>query len=116
MHHGADHSHEGSVDDGSRPHRLEDFGLAGDSPLDIDVVVVSDQPRRPADLLHHGIARIDAEAALDADKLSTVANVDTGRTDRHTLVAVDAVADFLAERPQDKDKQHQTTQHTAVVL
>ena len=68
--------------------------------LNIDVVVVADQAGRPADLLHHGVAGIDAEAALDAAELGAIADIDAGRTDGDALIAVDAVAGLLAERAQ----------------
>ena len=60
--------------------------------LDVDVGVVGDQPRRPADLGHHGVAGVDAQPALDAAEIGAVADVDAGRADMHALQAVDAVA------------------------
>ena len=65
-------------------------------PLDVDVGIVGDQPRRPADLRHDGVAGIDAEPALDAAEIGAVADVDAGRTDRDALVAVDAIAGRLS--------------------
>ena len=60
--------------------------------LDVDVGVIGDQPRRPTDLRHHGVAGVDAQAALDAAEIGAVADVDPGRTDVHALQTVDAVA------------------------
>ena len=86
------------IDDRAGPDDAVDGRLAGLTPLDIDIVVVSDQAGFPADLLHHRIAGIDAQAALDTTQLRAVADIDACRTDRDTLIAVDAVADSFAER------------------
>ena len=77
-----------------------DRRLAGLAALDVDVVVVADQPLRPADLGHDVVAGVDAEPALDAFELRAVADVDAGRADRDALIAIDAVADLLAVRAQ----------------
>src|SRR5208282_213801 len=50
------------------------------------------------DLLHHGVAGVDAEAALDAAKLRAFANIDAGGADGDTLHAVDAIAGGFAVR------------------
>ena len=60
QHDGADGSDHRAIDDGARPDDTIDRRLAGLTPVNIDVVVVSDQPGFPADLGHHGIAGIDA--------------------------------------------------------
>src|SRR5450631_4097736 len=74
--------------------------ISGLPAVDIDVVVVPDQAGFPADLLHHGIAGIDAEAALDAVELRAVADIDPGRADGNALIAIDAVAGGFAGCPQ----------------
>ena len=85
------------------PEWLEDFRFCPAMPsLDIDVVVVSYQAGRPTDLLHDGVAGIDAEPALNAAELGAIANVDASRANRHALVAVDAVAD--ASHPATADR------------
>src|SRR5208282_6859519 len=91
---------DAAIDDGARPHDTVDRRLAGLPAMDVDVVVIADQAGFPADLLHHGIAGIDAQAALDAFELRAVADVDAGRTDRDALITIDAVADMLAESTQ----------------
>ena len=100
QHDRADRGDQGGVDDGARPHDAVDRRLAGLTALDVDVVVVADQAGFPADLRHHGIAGIDAEAALDAVELRAVTDIDAGRTHRDALIAIDAVAGDSAERPQ----------------
>ena len=59
---------------------------------EILVGVVGDEPDRPADLRHHGVAGVDAQAALDAVHLQPVTDVDAGRAGGDALAAVDAVA------------------------
>src|SRR5947209_6765994 len=95
-HHGTDNDDQGCIDGGTRTERFEDFLLSGDPALDIDVVVVADQACLAADLFHHRIASVDAKSALDAAELGSITDIDAGGTDRHALVAVDAVADLLA--------------------
>src|SRR5262249_47780143 len=73
-----------------------DFRLSLLSALDVDVVVIGDQPRRTADLGHDGVAGVDAQAALDAIHLRAVADVDPSWADRNALITIDAVADGLA--------------------
>src|SRR5216684_3069340 len=90
----------GAVDDGARPDDTEDFRLAGLPAVNIDVVVVPDQAGFPADLLHDGIAGIDAQAALDAVELRAVTDIDPGRADGNALIAIDAVAGGFAGCPQ----------------
>ena len=63
---------------------------------DVDVGIVGDQTRRPADLRHHRVASVDAQPALDAAEIGTAADIDAGRTDVHALQAIDAVAGRLA--------------------
>ena len=46
-------------------------------------------------LRHHGIAGVDAKAALDAVHLCAVANIDASWAHRHALIAIDAIADLL---------------------
>src|SRR5262249_57895111 len=63
-----------------------------------DLVCVSvegNEPARPVDPVHDLIAGIDAEAAADALQLQPVADVDSGRADRHASAAVNAVAPAL---------------------
>jgi hypothetical protein len=45
-----------------------------------------------ADLTHFGVASVDAQAALDATKLNSIANIYSSRADINALVAIDAVA------------------------
>ncbi len=68
--------------------------------LDVEVGVVGDQPRRAAELRHHRVAGVDAQAALDAAEIGAVADIDAGRADVHALQAVDAVAGRRALRAQ----------------
>src|SRR5690606_18424032 len=56
------------------------------------VRVVGDQAGRTFDLAHHLVARVYAQAALDAFELQPLANVDALRTHDDALLAVDAVA------------------------
>src|SRR6266576_3047279 len=100
QHERANAGDHGGVDDGARPDEAENFRLAGLPAVNIDIVVVSDQAGFPADLLHHGIAGIDAQAALDAAELSAIADIDSSRTDGDALIAIDAVAGGFARCPQ----------------
>ena len=52
--------------------------------------------RGAPDLAHDGVAGIDAQAALDAAELNSVANIDPGGADIDALMAIDAVAGGLA--------------------
>ena len=84
QHDRADGRDHGGIGDGARPHDAVDRRLAGLAPVDVDVVVVADQPGFPADLGHHGVAGIDAQAALDAVELRPVADIDpVGQTATH---------------------------------
>src|SRR4029078_13188112 len=99
-HDAADRGDDRAVDHGAGPDDAGDRRLAFLAALYVYVVVVADQPLRPADLGHDVVAGVDAEPALDAFELRPVADVDAGRADRDALIAVDAVADLLAERAQ----------------
>ena len=66
--------------------------LALRAPLDVVVRVVGDQAARQADALHHVVAGVDAERAIDAFELIAVADVDAHRAGGDALVAVDAMA------------------------
>ena len=80
------------IHDGSDANDLMDRSLARNPPRQIDLAVIGNQPRRPADLLHDGVAGIDAQPALDAFELRAVADIDAGRADIHALPAIDAIA------------------------
>src|SRR3954454_21610310 len=99
-HDATDRRDDRAVGDGASPDDAVDRRLAFLAALDVDVVVVADQPLRPADLGHHVVAGVDAEPALDAFELRSIADVDAGRTHGDALITVDAVADLLAERAQ----------------
>ena len=83
--------------------------------IDIEVGVVGDQPRGPADLGHDGVAGVDAQPALDAAELRAVADVDAGRADVHALQAVDAVAGGQALAPQRRAFLHRAARLAAIV-
>ena len=104
------------VGDGARPHDAIDRRLAVLAPVDVDVVVVTDQAGFPADLRHHGVAGVDAEAALDAVELGSVADVDAGRAHGDALIAIDAVADRFAERAQLVRLLQRRARFTAIVF
>src|SRR5262249_23630057 len=74
------------------------------------------QPRRPANLVHHGVAGVDAEAALNASELCAIPNVDAGWADSHTLIAIDAIASLLTERTQVYCLLDRTARLAAVVF
>src|SRR6266700_6265808 len=112
----ADDGDDGAVDDRARTDDTVDLRLAFAAPLDVDVVVVPDQALRPADFLHHGVAGIDAEPALDAFELRTVADIDAGRADRDALITIDAIADLLALRAQFRGLFHREAGLTPIVL
>src|ERR1700694_616743 len=99
-HKGADACDRGAIDDGARPDDAIDFRFPGLATLNIDVVVIADQPGFPADFPHHGIAGIDTQTALDAAELRAIADIDPGWTDGNALIAIDAVADGFAKGPQ----------------
>ena len=99
-HKGADACDHGAIDDSTRPDDAIDFRFPGLATLNIDVVVVADQPGFPADFLHHGIAGINAQTTLDTAELRAIADIYSCRTDGNTLVAIDAVADGLAKGAQ----------------
>src|SRR5207302_4796594 len=98
--HAADRNNQRDIKQRARPHRPEHVGLADRAALDVDLGVIGDQPRRPANFRHHGIAGVDAQAALDAAEARAVANVDPGRAHGDALVAVYAIADALAAVPR----------------
>ena len=51
--------------------------------LAVDIGVIGDQARGAPDLAHDGVAGIDAQAALNAAELNSVANIDPGGADTH---------------------------------
>ncbi len=53
---------------------------------------IADEPARVLHLVHHGVARIHAEAAADAFVLQAVADVDAHGADLHAQRAIDAIA------------------------
>ena len=75
-------------------------GLPSLPALDVDVGVVGDQAGGRPIFVHHRVAGVDAQAALDAAEIGAVADIDAGRADMHALQAVDAVAGRLALRAQ----------------
>src|SRR5690606_26377340 len=80
------------IDEDARADQAIDRRLPGRSRLLVRQSVDRDQSPRAPDLVHDGIARVDAQAAAYAFELLAVADVDSGRTDRHALAAVHAVA------------------------
>ena len=90
-----DQGQDGRVDQHARAH-----GALADL-LRIEVVfhrmvgTVAYQSPRPVDLVHHGIASIDAGGAADAFILQAVADIDTGRTHLYAQGAIDAVAQLV---------------------
>src|SRR5690606_25408844 len=56
------------------------------------LAVVAHEPARPADAVHHLVARVDAIRAADALELRAVADVDADRAHRDAAPAVDAIA------------------------
>src|SRR3954454_22825450 len=99
-HDGADRGDHRAVNDGARPDGAKYRRLSDLAAMNVDVVVITDQPGFPADLLHHGVAGGDAKPALNAVELGAVADVDAGRTYRYALVTIDAVAGVLADGAQ----------------
>jgi len=75
QHDGSDHGNDRTIDDGARPDDPVDRRLAGLAAMNVDVIVVTDQARFPADLPHDAVAGVDAETALDAFELRAVAAV-----------------------------------------
>ena len=61
---------------------------------DARVAIVADEPRRAIDLEHHLVTGVHAGSAVDAFELSTVANVDAGRTNLYAEGAVDTIAQY----------------------
>src|SRR5262245_23483182 len=102
QHDGAYDRDDGRVERRAQPHDLIDRGLALLAALNVDIGVVRDQARRPADLGHDRVAGVDAEPALDASEVGPVADVDTGGADVDALIAIDAVAGPLAARAQSR--------------
>ena len=88
----ADERDQPGIDQGARPDEAIGVLLAFEPALDVDVVVVGDQPGRAADLDHDIVAGVDAQAAHDAFELRAVADVDAGRAHGDALVTIDAVA------------------------
>src|SRR6185295_4339002 len=76
----------------AQAHEPVDRGLILLSEMDIDVGIIGDQFCRPPGLGHDGVAGVDAEPALDAAEIGSVADVDTGRANVNALQAVDTVA------------------------
>src|SRR6266542_1495272 len=52
----------------------------------------TNQPARAVDLLHHGVAGVDAGGAVDAFHLRAISDVDASRTHGDALAAVNAIA------------------------
>src|SRR5258708_17489561 len=73
QHDGSGHGNDQAIDDGARPDDPVDRRLAGLAAMNVDVIVVTDQARFPADLPHDAVAGVDAETALDAFELRAVA-------------------------------------------
>src|SRR5690606_11937484 len=83
--------HKHCVEDGARPDEMNARRLAALAFLHVDVGVVSDEALGPANLGHDLIASVDAQRAIDAFKLITVADIDAWRTNGDALAAIDAI-------------------------
>src|SRR5690606_22263756 len=95
----ADERPHAGIDDRARtddglPLRRQDFpGLLKAVTLFGGVV---NEPARAADLVHHGVAGVDAQGAGDAFQLRAVADIDAGRAHGNAGVAVNAVTNLAA--------------------
>ena len=108
-------SDDDGIEQRAATHQIVDGRLALLAPLDVDVGVIGDQPRRPADLRHHRVAGIDAQPTLNAAEIGTAADIDAGRADMHALQAIDAIAGRLAVFMQRRSLLQRRARLTAVV-
>src|SRR5271169_1564914 len=83
--------------------------------FDVDVGVESDEAGRPADLLHHRIAGIDAKSALNAAEIGAAADVDPGRTHMHALQTIDEIAGRLAVLVKHCRLLHRRARFTPII-
>ena len=79
----ADGRDHGGVGDGAWPHDTVDRRLAGLAPVNVDVVVVTDQAGFPP-ILVITVSQASMQRPLDASS-SVVADIDAGRARRHAL-------------------------------
>ena len=114
-HHGADQRDDDGVKHGAAAQDPVERLLPLQTPLDVDVGVVSDQARRTADFCHHCVAGIDAKAALDAAEIGAAADIDAGRTDIDALQAIDAIARRLAVLVQRRGLLQRRARFAAIV-
>jgi len=90
QHAGHDHQEAAIADDlQALPLQVDGSRL---SQSQVGFRVVAHQATRETHLVHDGVAGVDAQSAGDALVLKAIADVDTGRTNLHAEVAVDAVA------------------------
>ena len=59
---------------------------------------VANQPSRLVDFVHDAVASIDTSSTIDTFHLGTIPDVDAGRTNRYTEIAVDTIAFFFRFR------------------
>src|SRR3974390_2978924 len=100
---------------GAHPYQPEERLLAFHPELDVDVGVIGNEAGRAAELLHHRVASVDAQAALDAAEAGAFADVNAGRADAQALLTVGAVAGRLAHRAQLFRLRNRTARLAAVV-
>src|SRR5262249_40545229 len=91
QHYRADQREDRAVENRPRPHELEARTLPGEPALDVGFGVIGDEPSRQSDLDHDVVASVDAQRAIDAFELGTIADVDSHRARRDALAAIDAI-------------------------
>ena len=95
QHQARDQDQGGGVEQGPGPDQPIDGRLSRRPGRHGLVRVVADQPPGPVDPVHHLVAGVGAQAAVDALQLGAVADVDAHGADHDALVAVDASAPAL---------------------
>src|SRR5271163_603485 len=82
-HYPSDQHDDRRIKQGARAHEIVDGLLALLPALDVEIGIICDKTRGTADFRHHRIAGVDAQAALNAAEIGTLADIDAGRADMH---------------------------------